>query len=94
MLEEKIDKAAEGIKHGIGWIREHKSKLIAGSLIGAGGLAAVGLAFKAGQSSDDEKYACLCESEYDEEYEDPDWESDQDESETTEIEVTVEEIED
>lgn len=94
MLEDKIDKAANGIKTGIGWIREHKKKIIGGALVGVGSAVGIGLAFKAGQASEDDDYMCLEESEVDEKYYDSDWEPDQDESETTEIEVTVEEVED
>lgn len=93
MLEEKIDKAANGIKTGIGWIREHKNKIIGGALVGVGSAVGIGLAFKAGQASENDEYTCLEESEFDEEYYDSDCD-DQDESETTEIEVTVEEVED
>lgn len=91
MLEDKIDMAANGIKNGIGWIREHKKKIIGGALVGVGSAVGIGLAFKAGQFSEDENYMCLEESEIDEYY-DPDCD-DQDEI-TTEVEVTVEEVED
>ena len=88
MLEEKIDKAAEGIKSGIGWIREHKKKLIGGTLVGIGSIAGIGLAYKIGQSSDDDDYMCLDEVEYevldDEDEEEPDLEI----TTTVEIEET------
>lgn len=93
MLEEKIDKAANGIKKGIGWVREHKNKLIGGGLAAAGVGAGIGIASLLKHNSDDD-YLYL-EDEYDECYEDSDLESDQDESEEVEIvEVTVEEVAD
>lgn len=94
MLEEKIDKAAEGMKSFVGKVREHKAKIIGGGLVALGSAVGIGLAFKAGQASDNDSYMCLEESDIDEQYYDPDWEPDQDDSETTEIEVTVEEVED
>lgn len=94
MLEEKIDMAANGIKSGISWIREHKKKIIGGALVGVGSAVGIGLAFKAGQASEDDEYLCFEESDVEEQYYDSDCESDQIESETTEIEVTIEEKED
>ena len=87
MLEEKIDKAAEAIKRGIGKIRENKNKLIIGGAGLAGGLGAVALAFKAGKSLGEPEYECDCEEEFD--YED----IDEDEVEPDIIEVTTVEIE-
>lgn len=90
MLEEKIDMAAEGIKSGIGWIREHKKKLIGGALVGVGSAVGIGLAFKAGQASDDD-YMCLEEADYEVDY---DEEEEEPEEIETSTEVTIEEVED
>lgn len=89
MLEEKIDKAANGIKTGIGWIREHKKKIIGGALVGIGSVAGIGLAYKIGQASDDDEYLCLEESDIEvtdiDDDEEPDIEVD--------VDVTVTELE-
>lgn len=87
MLEDKIDQAANGIKNGISWIREHKKKIIGGALVGVGSAVGIGLAFKAGQASEDDDYMCLEECDYEviEDEEEPDIEVD--------VDVTVTELE-
>lgn len=91
MLEDGIDKAASGIKAGIGWIREHKNKLIAGALVGAGTIAGIGVVTTVAKyGSEDEDYMCLEESDIEVSDYDPDCECEDSEIETK-VEVTVEE---
>ena len=91
MLEDKIDKVANGIKSGIGWIRENKGRIITGVLVGAGTIVGGGIiAAIAKKDQVDDDYLCLEETDY--EIEDSDWEPDDEDSEIeTEVEVTVEE---
>lgn len=84
MLENYVDKAANGIKSGIGWIRDHKNKIIAGALVGAGTVA--GIAVVATVKSDlDDSYLCLEESEV----EVTDIDDDEECQDETETDVTV-----
>lgn len=61
MLEEYVDKASNGIKAGIGWVRDHKNKLIAGALVGVGAAAGIGVVTAVKSRTDDECY-CMIEA--------------------------------
>ena len=88
MLEEYVDKAANGIKSGIGWVRDHKKKIIAG-VVGAAGTVAGIAAVSVFHKNKDDDYLCLDESEVDV-YEVDDVDVDLDNAEVT-VEVSIEE---
>ena len=89
MLEDKIDAAANGIKKGIGFIREHKKKIITGALVGVGSIAGIAVVSKVAGDAYDDEYLMLDDESYT--VDDCDCSSDEIEIETT---VEIEETED
>lgn len=90
MLEDKIDMAANGIKKGIGWIRENKGKILGGALVGGGTVAGIGFLLNRSKEDYCDEDLYLEECEYDI------LDDDDEASEEIEIDtvVTIEEKED